>query len=222
MYHIDRDIPIPEKLNAWAMHFSHAYLEHHDPSSLALDTFTMWTPMETDQANEWIPVVTGRRNRNKSPPAPVSTTNPKGDSNNLARKQPGKMHDLPYRKSNQNPQLALIKDWSRYQKLVKPASRPPQVSTVHEDADEDVTPIDEEDTQLNSASTPWSSVTRPPPFPTIAVNDGTHRVTLKWNVQDNLHQYENGPDKLTEDVQNLLTNLSRTTTARSIAGKMKI
>jgi hypothetical protein len=40
MYHVDREIPMPEKLSAWAMNVSHAYLEHYDVVSLAIDTFT--------------------------------------------------------------------------------------------------------------------------------------------------------------------------------------
>jgi hypothetical protein len=53
MYHVDREISIPVKLNEWAMIFFHGYLEHHDALSLAMDTFTNWksikfrTPMDT-------------------------------------------------------------------------------------------------------------------------------------------------------------------------------
>ena len=102
----------------------------------------------------------------------------------------------------------MKKDWSRYQKLVKPASRPPQVSTVHEYDNEDVVPIkDDGSTQLNSASIPGTSTNRPSSFPTIAVNDGSHRVTLKWSVHDGLKQYNNDKETLTEDIQHLLRTL---------------
>ncbi len=47
----------------------------------------------------------------------------------------------------------------------------------------------------------------PPAFPTIAINDDTHRVTLRWSVHDGIHQYENDKGKLTEAIQHLLRNL---------------
>ena len=201
MYHIDCEIPIPEKSNVWTMQFSH--------------TFSKWKsikfsiPMDTErETNDWIAVGAPRRGRNKSPPAPDSNT-PPGANNDLVRKQPGTMYKLvKNRKSNPNPQLSMKKDWSRYQKLVKPASRPPQVSTAHEDDNEDAVPIkDDGSTQLNSASIPGTSTNRPSSFPTIAVNDGTHRVTLKWSVHDGLKQYNNDKGTLTKDIQHLLRTL---------------
>ena len=63
MYHVDCEIPIPEKSIVWTMQFSHKNLEHHDASSLAMDTFSKWksikfsTPMDTERETiDWIAV----------------------------------------------------------------------------------------------------------------------------------------------------------------------
>ena len=39
----------------------------------------------------------------------------------------------------------------------------------------------------------------PPAFPTIAINDDTHRVTLRWSVHDGIHQNENDKGKRGEN-----------------------
>ncbi|KAI2492120.1 hypothetical protein MHU86_22424 [Fragilaria crotonensis] len=198
MYHVDRDMPIPERLSAWAMNVSHAYLEYHDATSLAMDTLVKWksqefnTSMDTEPTDDpWIPVVATRRSRNKSPPAPPIASN----NTTQSRKPPGTMHELPNRKVNQNPQTAMLKDWSRYQKLVRPASRPPNVSTVPEDEDEDVNPIDPDAHVDNGSGSLQGSLATPAPhrpssFPTIAVNDGSHRLTFKWSVPNRIQAYE--------------------------------
>jgi hypothetical protein len=77
MVHVDNDIEIPPKLNAWAMQITHAYLSHYDPESLTIDTCNRtWKQMKsqpvlcttTDADVKWIPVTT--RRRTKSPPTP--------------------------------------------------------------------------------------------------------------------------------------------------------
>ena len=38
MYHMDRNIEISEKLQAWATEVSHAYLSYNDPSTFVINT----------------------------------------------------------------------------------------------------------------------------------------------------------------------------------------
>ena len=65
MYHVERDMPMTEQLNAWALNISHGFLEYHDVKFLTIDTIKHSNGVNkaiensnestsTDQA--WIPV----------------------------------------------------------------------------------------------------------------------------------------------------------------------
>ncbi|KAI2498582.1 hypothetical protein MHU86_15926 [Fragilaria crotonensis] len=83
MGHVDRELQVPVKLNAWATNISQPYLAYHDPTTLhATNTVELsWKEMHffkkdemvLDDVQEWIPV-TGRR-RSKSPPKQEYTEN---------------------------------------------------------------------------------------------------------------------------------------------------
>ena len=79
MYHVDRDMDVVPKLNAWANQIAHPYLLEHEPASIDMDTMkyaykdvlARSDDMEIDNNmndGEWIPVTDrgGARNRNKN------------------------------------------------------------------------------------------------------------------------------------------------------------
>ena len=109
MCNVDWEMPITEKLNAWAMNVSQAYLEYYDASSLKMDAFTQWksllfnTQMETERTDEWIPVVSNACGLIKSPPATQAVGKP-SKAINPKIKKPGMIQKRtkrnPYKKPN--------------------------------------------------------------------------------------------------------------------------
>ena len=221
MFHVNHDLQIPEKLNAWAVNFSHGFLEVHDPLSMAVDTLVKWTEaidsmdIEMDKHPEepWTEVrQRGRRGRTKSPPA----ANAKSDipavkitPTNNTNLPPRMMHELPNHDPGKNRQLTAIQDWKRYKHSVKPASRPPPFSSVPENTeatqmatDYDINPRTSEDGSLSDSTTTMRTAA----FPKILVNDGTHRVTVKWKTK-HIQQYEHDKSKLNTAIQELLVTI---------------
>ena len=216
LYHMDRKLAITPQLENWATAISHEYLTYYDPATLRVNTaysFDEWiidaeedvTMEEEDEASKlsdeddnWNEVEAKGRSRSKSP-----------------------------RKAEPVPQSYFIPGWTResskdgsrnhlrpaelrqYEKLVKPASRPPQGMTTVKEGDEDATHIDESisiatDKSMDTGSRRSEALPRPMSFPMIQVNDGTHRVTVKWKPTGGLIQYASDTAKMQEDIKDLL------------------
>ena len=85
MYHVERDMPMTEKLNAWALNVSHDFLEHHDVKFLNVDTVKYHTGVasiqntgnETTKTNdqEWTQVKDKKRQSTRSQ-SPTGLTTP--------------------------------------------------------------------------------------------------------------------------------------------------
>ena len=99
--------------------------------------------------------------------------------------------------------MSALRDWNYYKRRVKPAAKEPSVHTVTE-ADKEVVIAVEEDSveDLTMASREEVSFSesvklqRPAPFPNVSVNDGTHRVKIKWSLPaDVFTQLISDPDK---------------------------
>ena len=142
----------------------------------------------------------------------------------------GRSRSKSPRKAEPVPQSYFIPGWTResskdgsrnhlrpaelrqYEKLVKPASRPPQgVATVKE-GDEDATHIDESISigtahSVETGSMRSEVLQRPMSFPIVRVHDGTHRVTVKWKPTGGLTQYASDTAKLHGDIKDLLCKL---------------
>ena len=195
IFHVNNDLSIPDKLNAWAVDFSHDFLEVHDPLSKCVDTTAKWielldpNEMETDNSEpQWTEVKPrGRRGRTKSPEGHVnaSLSEKQGNPTNVMN-PPRMMHELPNHDPGKNRQLAAKQDWDRYKHSVKPASRPSPFSTVPEDTEATIMEIESE-SNLNpkeeGSVSDSTNTTRTAAFPKIAVNDGTHRVNVKMENQ---------------------------------------
>ena len=195
MFHVDKYIEVPEILNSWAIDITRPYLSCIDPQSLDMDTITPWndmkftTPMEEESNDDWTQV-TGKR-RNRSPPKQIASLDSISKLTPLRRSPPRKMHELPL-KPGTDPSLAARRDWNHYKKLVKPAAKEPSMKTVTE-TEEDIVITAEDGTMEDLTMASRDAVSfaesvqlpRPPPFPNVSVNDGTHRVKIKWSVPIN-------------------------------------
>ena len=218
MSHVDKYIEVPETLSAWALDIARPYLFKYDPISLEMDATKPWkdltftTSMDTEPSDDWTPV-TGKR-RTRSPQKTSASLNNIAKLTPLHRSPPRKMHELPV-KPGADPSLSALRDWNYYKKRVKPAAKEPSVHTVTE-TDEEVVIAADDDTveDLTMASRDEVSFTesvqlpRPAPFPNVSVNDGTHRVKIKWSVPAEVFtQLISDPNKQNEAIRNLLTTL---------------
>jgi hypothetical protein len=221
MFHVNNDIPIPDGLNSWAVDISHPFLAVYDPASMRVDTSVKWNelfdPMELDGDNiepPWTEVrQRGRRGHTKSPEAPVDKTPnapPPTNTTRVLTPSPRMMHELPNHDPGKNPQLTAQQDWNRYKHSVKPASRPPPpFSSVPEGTEETQMETDHEanlPTNENESVPDSMNTNRTPAFPKVVVNDGTHRITVKWKTK-NLQEYEHDKNKLNTAIQEVLVAL---------------
>ena len=217
MFHVDKYIEVPEILNSWAIDITRPYLSCIDPQSLDMDTITPWkdmkftTPMEEESNDDWTQV-TGKR-RNRSPPKQSASLDSISKLTPLRRSPPRKMHELPL-KPGTDPSLAARRDWNHYKKLVKPAAKEPSMKTVTE-TEEDIVITAEDGTMEDLTMASRDAVSfaesvqlpRPPPFPNVSVNDGTHRVKIKWSIPNEFNQLISDPSKQSEAIHGLLSAL---------------
>ena len=219
LYHMDRKLAISPQLEKWATALSHEYLMYHDPETLRVNTaysFEEWivnqeedaTMEEDDNANKlsdeedtWSEVESKGRSRSKSP--------------NKAEPVP-QSYSIPgwTRETNKDGSRTHLRpaELRQYEKLVKPASRPPQGVTTVKEGDEDATQLDESISVATARSVETGSVRsealpRPTSFPIVSVNDGTHRVTVKWKPTGGLTSYASGAEKLRGEVKDLLCKI---------------
>ncbi|KAI2513048.1 hypothetical protein MHU86_1339 [Fragilaria crotonensis] len=202
MYHLDREFEISEKLQEWSTNYSHIYVAYHDPASLQVDTFASlkeWkilqdrdASMEDEDRNNtecWIDVPERGRRRDKSPPKEHEST--QLHSNIPARQAIKELHNQ-------------LKQSKRYQKTMKPASKLPQVLTVHEEEEEDYQ-MEDNNSQDNKTEKWSDALPRLKPFKNVPVNDGTHRLTLRWKPPGGIQQYETDKQTLNQAIQMLLS-----------------
>ena len=221
-YFLDREFDIPDKLYAWASEYSREYILYHDPELLPIDTFApmaQWkranidadTSMEDAESDEDADDTVGwnlvpLRGRRKNSPERAL------DEMNTPTVVPAK--EVPTKQGVQNPYQQKNDFKTRYDKVVKPASQPPNMETVQED--EEV----QDDIASDALTIPsskdgsiakWSVDTqqaRSAPFPTVAVNDGTHRVKIKWTIDKTLLlKYEQDKSQLNAALKKLLTSI---------------
>ena len=74
MYHVERDMPMTEQLNAWTLNISHDFLEYYDVKFLTIDTLKhpngVRSAIDNSNPNEpdeqtWIPVPDKKKQQNK-------------------------------------------------------------------------------------------------------------------------------------------------------------
>ena len=92
-------------------------------------------------------------------------------------------------------------------KTIKPASKLPQVTTVHKE-DKDEFLMEDNNNSNNSTTTKWSEAL--PQFKqlkSVPVNDGTHRLTVRWKPEGGIQQYKHDKQKLNTTLQILLLSI---------------
>ncbi len=228
MYHVDRDLIVPEKLNAWATDITLPYLTEFDPTTLhGTDTLKYkWKEMpfmqemEVDKTEEWIPVQPNRR-RSKSPPTATSetqisprantvdqvhdansvfTVNPKPPVTLTAYNHPkqgsGDCSALPTKKSA----VPFFRQKSNYGTTM--------ISTGGtEETGQTMDRLQEQQKQKTNSWNGRTEFSKPPPYPNIPTNDGTHRVNIKWKPPEDISVYERDKCKLNECIYSLVHDM---------------
>ncbi|KAI2503179.1 hypothetical protein MHU86_11282 [Fragilaria crotonensis] len=206
MYHLDREFAISE----WTTNYSHIYVAYYEPELLQVNTLATlkeWkilkdadTSMEdvstgNKDSDGWIDVPERGRHRGKSPPkketeiaTPTQTTelqmNGTKEQRHISDRE--KHSNIPARQAIKELHNQL-KQSKRYQKHMKPASKLPQVSTVQEEDEDEF--LMEEDHSKGSTTATWSdALPKLQPFHNVPVNDGTHRLTVKWKPSGGIQQ----------------------------------
>jgi hypothetical protein len=192
LYHVDREMEIPKKLNAWAMEISQPYIQAHQVAALSMNTLHQaWAqisfedePMDDigkDDANElpWqeVPLPRGKQrqdSRNRQQAADQilgQTPAPAENQSDVA------MPDTPAPVTN-DPQVTP-----------SPLQKATQQSHQHAD----LKGSEENDTARTRA-----------PHPHVATNDGTHRISIRWEPPDPVDTYEYDKGKVQSSISNLL------------------
>ena len=97
-----------------------------------------------------------------------------------------------------------------YRKLVKPVAKVTRMKTVNEHEDEEVIDIETAtiaDSTMGSqkeTASEHTDIKKLAPFPMVSVNDGTHRVKIKWTLSGERTRLNENPDKLNESIKELL------------------
>ena len=223
MKYIDYEWPIPTKLNEWAMNVSRAYLEYHSPSSLQVIPAAKWTdqtyetPMDIEESDDtgWTPVQS-RRSRNNSHPKTTGATSSSSPTISTTMSTPRMMHELSQEKHQTNPNVStMMKQWLNSKKATKSNSRSIIPTTSNDPIPAQTAPVEIPVTlRTTNASGTAGSIEnnshgsgRTSSFPTIAVNDGTHRVTIKWKPPDEVQSYEKDQEKLSSAIGDLMKAL---------------
>ena len=187
MYHVERDMPMTEQLNAWALNISHDFLEYHDVNFLTINTTKHSNGVNkaiensnesppTDQA--WIPVP----EKKKQPTQPPhSNDDPPVKTGGILR-EPAKTNKTKPRPQQQTPRESENSNERNSRKVkanTTPGSNSPSAATVVE---EEAMEIDE--TSNASTKTKHTTANIQPeiqetiaPHPHVSTNDGTHRIT---------------------------------------------
>ncbi|KAI2503174.1 hypothetical protein MHU86_11277 [Fragilaria crotonensis] len=244
LYHIDRDIDIPTKLNAWATQVSQPYLINNAPQLLTIDTtITSWkqtqqthTPMEIED-DQWTEVISA--GKAKATKKRVSSLTRAANQNPYTNIAPG--FNLP---ENDTPRTSM-----------KPTTVN-QTEERHTDEENTSTTTNNEfSTWLNNrtstGNTPaWAAQTTPKdqstsinppsdagttpgtrvhqnpvntyiPHPNKKINDGTHRITIKWKLSKNyLARLEENEDELIYEIHQLITHAFEDEDGLFIHGKV--
>ncbi|KAI2500342.1 hypothetical protein MHU86_14150 [Fragilaria crotonensis] len=183
MYHVDRKMDIPQKLDDWATKRSQAYLAIHVPHALHLDTTKVsWKTFENMKPvnNPWKTV------------APKSRQKSKQKSNGLSTNTPVTF----FKQNSVTPPIA-----EETEDVTDVSEQPPQVSDL-----QDIhTPRKEhEDLSDESIDGKMSALI---PNLNVPVNDGTMRVILRWKTTVEVSRLSQSSSQMTATIYGLLNEL---------------
>ncbi|KAI2496014.1 hypothetical protein MHU86_18487 [Fragilaria crotonensis] len=183
MYHVDRKMDIPDKLDDWATKRSQAYLAIHAPGALHLDTFKVsWKNFSNTKPvfNPWKTVGSKSRQKTKQKSITISANIPKA-----------------IQKQSVTPTIVEEME-EETQGPVEPPLPPSQGKNLQPQK----TLIDNDSTASSDGK-----VSALIPNLNVPVNDGTMRITLRWHTKVEVSRLSKNSSQMTASIYDLLTEL---------------
>ena len=228
MYHVDRKLEIPPKLEAWATTKAMAYLAIHAPGVLILNTWKKtWAELrkENFHVSEWTKVEGKSRNKKqkskskntkKQPVSVIPTIDEESDED-------VEMIGSPTDTVGASDKLTATDKNEEVHEMTSSPTKPAEASetlaaaanNINEDDQamtrSSTTPVEaseklaESDNVSNTSSTGKQSVL----IPTLNVpmNDGTHRITIRWKTTIDVHKVSSQSSQMNLEIHNLLKEL---------------
>ena len=203
LYHIDREMDIPPKLHAWAMSVSRPYILEQQISSLLLNTDIAWKDQVFQNSDVHMEDVLTEENTEEGEWSEVPPPRGKKRQDQKNRLQ-AVDQDLGLHPA---PANTLQADTTP---LDSPtiANQTPAVTPSPTLAKNLSKQYDDSKSQQNEAQT----VNTDPraPHSNVATNDGTHRISIRWEPPDSVETYEYDKGKLQASLSNILKALFTT------------
>ena len=224
LYHIDRELDIPTKLNAWAIQVSQPYLQLNAPHYLLTDTHTLsWpqtqtinNPMEIEE-DEWTEVIpngkaraTKRRASSLAKAAAqdpsrnaVAEYNPTG--NNTTRASINATNPT----SHNNTQAEVQPNETINDTSTGPNDRSSSKGNTHPWSQKNSTQELGKTSNSHTQNSTTTNINQKAyiPHPNKKINDGTHRITFKWKLEKHyLLRLEENADQLIHEIHQLITH----------------
>lgn len=189
MFHLDRNMLIPSKLDSWATKRSQAYLAVHAASVLSVDTVrTTWKALSLAQfiSTPWTTV----GNKNRSTPKQIHSNKPKSTQ--------------------------LLLPFKRASSVLGESATPTIMEGKENDSASNASNLN--DTHTSTTFTPdaqeaeshVSSVGKRSaliPNLNVPLNDGTHRITIRWKTKTEINNSAQRAADLTRQIYELLNEL---------------
>jgi hypothetical protein len=185
MYHVDRKMDIPDKLDDWATKRSQAYLAIHAPSALHLDTFKVsWKIFSNTKPvfNPWKTVGSKSRQKTKQKSTTISANIPKAIQ-------------------EQSVTPTIVEEME--EKIQGPVEPSPAAPLLGKNLQPQKTPIDNNSTGASSDGKVSALI----PNLNVPVNDGTMRITLRWHTKVEVSRLSKNSSQMTASIYDLLTEL---------------
>lgn len=213
MYHIERELPVSEKLNAWAFNVSQPYLEHYDTTFLHIDTAKYPNGIdsikegekkkEKEDEHEWKTVPEKKRSNSPTNPTQEPTNRKRGGILRVPT-APGKStkNNLPKNK----PTSTSTPEQPNASTKTQAASKAPDNTDEPMEID-DVGPAKQPPGILIADLPPRLPTQDNASYPKIPTNDGTHRITVKWTPPTDVEEFANDEQRLNEALFTLMQTL---------------
>jgi hypothetical protein len=196
MYHVDRKIDIPEKLQSWTISISQPFLSVHYPDALSLDTTsTSWKAFH-DKINPWTKVglnskPTNPYKRKKSTSPTVSQ--PTIDNNDKPSRSSSHLLEKPV-----NPTTILEENEQSIDLEERTSSKSNHSTATQSEKFASA--------KSNSSSKDAKQSARVPDSH-IPLNDGTHRITFRMKMTIDARLVDKQSPEISQSIYNFLENI---------------
>ena len=206
LHHIDRDMDVPHKLDTWANQISRPYITDNHIKNLSMNTLQCsWHEIkfededavmnkdDTDETNlGWSQVPLSRGQQRSQAKLAAKLLQAESSITGL--------HQSPNSTENTSDNQPMSELTNPI-----PVQQPPLNQTQQKDQDS------HHGTLFSREPTLVTETRTGPPHPNIAVNDGTHRITIRWEPPDSVSTYEKDKRILNTAICNVLKVLFRST-----------